>query len=116
MAEILYLSPDYARHGEPFHRTNRQEQQQNIAAEYHHEQHDEDHKGQGIENIHQSHHYGIDPPAGIACHGAPEHADHQSHASGNKTHQQRDTAPVHNAGEHIPTKNVCAEPVCCRRR
>ena len=40
------------RHGQPFHRADGDEQQDEIAVEHHHQDDDEEDEGQGIENVH----------------------------------------------------------------
>ena len=99
------------RHGQPFHRADGEEQEQNIAPEYHHQKHDKNHKGQGIEDIDQAHHHGIDPATHIARHGAPGDANDQCHSGGDKPNRKRDTPAVHDLRQDIAAKDIGAQPV-----
>src|SRR5690606_25198612 len=100
-AQALHLAAHDARHGEPLHGADGEEQQDDVAPEHNHQQDDEDHDGQGVEDVHQPHHHGIDPAPRIAGDGAPQHADHQRHASGDEAYHQRHAPAPHHPGEQV---------------
>ncbi len=113
LAQGLHLRAHDARHGQPLHRADGQEQQQHVAPEHHHQQHDEDHEGQRVENIDDAHHHRVHAAAGVAGDRAPGHADQQGHRGGDKTHGQRDAPAVHDLGQQVAAENVRAQPVRC---
>ena len=114
LSQGLHLAAHDARHGQPLHRADGQEEQQEVAPEDHHQQHDEYHEGQRVENIHQAHHDRVHTAADIACHSPPGHADQQRHRGGDKTHRQGNAPAIEDLGKQIATKNVGTQPV--RRR
>ncbi len=75
------------------------------------EENDENEEGNGVEDIHDSHHEGINPASGIACDGTIEDADAERHRSGHQADHQGKLSAVENAGKEIAPHLVGAQQV-----
>src|SRR5579862_1291685 len=71
------LAADDARHGQPLHRADVDEEQVEVAVERHHQDDDEEDEGQRIEHVDETHHHRVDAAADIARRRAVGDADHQ---------------------------------------
>ena len=110
------LAAHDARHGQPFHRADRHEQQDEIAVEHHHQDDDEEDEGQGIKHIHDAHHQLVEAPAQIAGGRAIDNPDHQRHQGRHQPHRQRHPRPEQHAHEQVAAHRIGAEPVAAARR
>ena len=100
------------RHGQPFHRADGDEQQDEVAVEDHHQDDDEEDEGQRIEHIDEAHHQSrrCAPPT-IARDRAIEHADHQADQGRDQADRQRNPRAIKHAHEQIAADRIGAEPV-----
>jgi hypothetical protein len=76
---ILRLAAHDARHGQPLDRADRDEDQEDVAAEHDHEQDHEEHERQRIHDVDEAHHQVVDAAAEIAGDRSPGDADHEAH-------------------------------------
>ena len=105
------LAAHDARHVQPLHRADRDEDQEDVPAEEHGQQDDEEHEGQGIEDIDDAHHHIVDRAADIAGDRAIDHADHQADDRGQDADHQRDARAVQRAGEQVAAVGIRAEVI-----
>ena len=108
------LAPDDARHVQPFDRPDRDEDQDDVAAEEHHQQDHEEHERQRIEHIDQPHHDAVDPAAEIPRRRPIQHADRQADRRGDQPDHQRDLPAVERADQQVAPVGVGAEQVSGR--
>ncbi len=73
-------------------------------------------QGEGEQRIHEPHHQVVPPTSGDAGRGAERHTGEDGQADGEAGHDQRDTAPVDDAAEHVAPQLVGSEEVPRRPR
>ena len=77
----------------------------------HHEQDDEIDEGKGIQDVHHTHHGRIDATSGKATDEAVRHADARGDGGGEQANGQRDASTLQDAGEHVASERVRAQPM-----
>ena len=105
------LAANDSRHVQPDDGAQGDEDQEQVPAEEHHEQNDEEHEGHRVEDVHDAHHEVVQPSAEIAGDGAVADADKQADQRRGQTHHQRDASAVKGAHEQVPSQRVGAEQV-----
>ena len=111
-AQAQRLPAHDARHGEPAHRADGDEQRGDAAAlEQRRKDDDDEHVGQRIDDVDEAHHGRVDAAAEIAGGGAPGDADADAHQRGEHTDEQRHAQRLHAAREQIAAEAIGAEPV-----
>ena len=103
------LAADDTRHVQPLGEADGDEDQNEIPAEKHHKQDDEEDERQGVQDVDDAHHHFVDAPAEITRHGAVCHAERQRHEGGQNTDSQRYPYADQNAREQIATVSVRAK-------
>jgi hypothetical protein len=68
-------------------------------------------KGHGVEDVDDAHHELVNAAAGEACDSAPGDADDQADERGDEAHGKRNLKAGDDAGDHIATVDVCAQPM-----
>ena len=72
---------------------------------------DDGHRGDAVENIDDTHNNVVDPAAEVAGDAAHQDAEGRFNDNNDEADDQRDTSAVHQAGQHVHTVRVGAEPV-----
>ncbi len=103
------LAAHNAGHGQPGHRAQGDEHQDQVSSEHGHQQDDEEHVGQRIEHIDDAHHQLVHPPADKARRSAPDHPDHQRDRGGDHPDRQGYLQPHQQAREHVAPQGVGAK-------
>ena len=111
-----HLPPDDASHREPFHGADGEEEEEYVPTEEHHEEDDEYREGEGVEDVDDPHHDGVDLAAQEARDGAVGHADRQGDEGRDEADRDRDPPAVERAGEQVAAERVGAQPVLPGRR
>ncbi len=109
------LAAHDARHGQPFERADRDEEQIDVAAEDHHQDDDEQDVGQRIHDVDEAHHDRIEPAAEIAGDRAVEHADDDRDDGRRQRDGKRHLRAVEHAGQQVAAVLVGAEIVARSR-
>ncbi len=110
------LTAHDARHGEPAHRADRQEQQRFAAAEDDGQEYDEKNQRQSAQDFNDPHHHMVGAPADIARDGAVADADRQTDRARHHAHGQRDARALEGAREQIASQPIGTEPMCALQR
>jgi hypothetical protein len=105
------LAAHDTRHVQPVDRADGDENENNVAAEEHHQQDHEEHERHGVEDVDDAHHDVVHAPAEIARGGAPADADQEAHERRHHANEQRDAAAVERADEQVAAEGISAEDV-----
>src|SRR5205814_4554171 len=109
------LSTDDSGHGQPGDRPYGDKEQNEVLIEDHHQDDDEEDKGQRIEDIDHPHHQRVDSATDESGCRSVEHADHQADEGGDDPDRERDARAVERANEEIASHRIRAEPVSTTR-
>ena len=109
--EAQGLAPHYPRHVEPAHRPDGDKDERQIAAKEGDQHDDEEHEGEGVEDLQYPHHQAVDPTADKAGGGAIEGTDDDGHHGPHDADHQRDAPAEQGAHEQIAPQAVGAKPV-----
>src|SRR5690606_37287713 len=77
-ADRKRLAAHDARHGEPLHGADADEDEHDAASEQDHQQDHEEEERKRVEDVDETHHHGIQPAAVETCDGTVGYADHEA--------------------------------------
>ena len=83
------LSTDNSRHGQPFHCTNDDKQEDNTSFKDRHQENHENRERQCIEDVDKTHHGGIGLPPDVGRGGPVGHPDEKGNRCGYDPHPER---------------------------
>ena len=109
LLECQGLAADDARHVQPDHRPDGDENGRQTASDIDGQQDDEENEGQRIEDVDDPHHHAVDPAAQITGDRPIGDADQQADQGRRKPDHQRDARPRQSAGEQVTPVRIGAE-------